>query len=180
MRVGNPWRVVGWGIAVALILTPLVAMQFTKEVNWTVGDFVFAAVMIGGVGLLFEFAVRASRSWAYRGGVAVGLATTFLLIWINGAVGIVGNEDNPVNLVFGVIILMALAGTIVARAKAKGMVRAMTVAGCAQALVGVAVFARGIAAHEPPGAFGLLILIEFFAGLWFISAMLFGKAAREV
>ena len=33
--------------------------------------------------------------------------------------------------------------------------------------------------HEPPGAFGLLLLIESLAGLWFLSAWLFGKAARE-
>lgn len=30
----NPWRIVGWGTAAALLLLPLVAMQFTSEVNW--------------------------------------------------------------------------------------------------------------------------------------------------
>ena len=34
-----------------LMLTPAVAMQFTDEVNWTVGDFIFAALMFGSVGL---------------------------------------------------------------------------------------------------------------------------------
>ena len=180
MGNGNRWRVVGWGLAVALILTPLEAMQLQAPgVNWTLSDFIFAIVVIGGVGGLFELAARASRNRAYRGGAALALLTGFLLVWINAAVGIIGNEDNPANLVFAVILLVAIAGTIVARAKAEGMVRAMAVAGSAQAIVGLVVFARGIAANEPPGAFGLLVLIEALAAMWLGSALLFRKAARD-
>ena len=176
--IANPWRLVGWGAAVALILTPLVAMQFTREVNWTAGDFIFAIVLIGGVGLLFEFAVRASRNWSYRGGVALALTAAFLTIWINAAVGIIGNEDNPLNLVFLVIVAFAIVGSIVAGGKAALMARAMTVAAAAQALVGVVVFAADAGASLPPGPVKLLILIEFFAALWLSSALMFRKAAR--
>ena len=178
MRVVNPLRIVGWGLAVAIILAPLVAMQLgAPGVVWTLSDFIFAIVLIGGVGLLFELAVRASGSWAYRGACALALATAFLLIWINGAVGIIGNEDNPANFVFLVIILMAIAGAVVARGKAHSMARAMTVTGVAQAMVGIAVFAFNDGA-EPPGRFGLLILIEIFAAMWLASAWLFRRAAR--
>jgi len=178
MRVVNPLRIVGWGLAVAIILAPLVAMRLgAPGVVWTLSDFIFAIVLIGGVGLLFELAVRASGSWAYRGACALALATAFLLIWINGAVGIIGNEDNPANFVFLVIILMAIAGAVVARGKAHSMARAMTVAGVAQAMVGIAVFAFNDGA-EPPGRFGLLILIEIFAAMWLASAWLFRRAAR--
>lgn len=179
IRRSTPWRLVGWGAAVALILTPLVAMQFTREVNWTAADFVFAIVMIGGVGLLFELAVRASRSWSYRGGVALALAAAFLTIWINAAVGIIGNEDNPLNLVFLVVIALAIAGSILAAGKAALMARAMAVAAGAQALVGIVVFAADSGASLPPGPVKLLILIEGFAALWLASALMFRKAARS-
>jgi hypothetical protein len=180
MTRGNRWRLFGWGIAVALILTPLAAMQLDAPgVNWTFGDFLFAVVLIGGTGALLELAVRASPSRAYRGAVALALAASFLTVWINAAVGIVGNEDNPANLVFGVVLAIEIAGTIVAKAKAEPMVRAMAVTAGAQALNGLVVFARGIAANEPPGAFGLLILIEGFAALWLGSALLFARAARQ-
>ena len=177
MRVGNPWRIIGWGVAVAIILAPLVAMQLgAPGVVWTLSDFIFAIVLIGGVGLLFELAVRASGSWAYRGAVALALAASFLLIWINAAVGIIGNEDNPLNLVFFAILAMAIAGSIVAGGKAVLMARAMAVAGVTQALVGIAVFAFNDGA-EPPGRLGLLVLIEGFAVMWLGSAWLFRRAA---
>ena len=128
MSRGNMWRLAGWGVAVAIILAPLVAMQLDAPgVNWTLSDFIFAIVLIGSVGLLFELGVRASGSWAYRGGVAMALAAGFLTIWINLAVGIVGNEDNPINLAFMVVVLLAIAGAIVARGKAELMTRAMLV-----------------------------------------------------
>ena len=178
MRVVNPLRIIGWGLAVAIILAPLVAMQLgAPGVVWTLSDFIFAIVLIGGVGLLFELAVRASGSWAYRGGAGLALAAGFLLVWINAAVGIIGNEDSPLNLVFFAILAMSIAGSIVAGGKAALMARAMTVAGVAQALVGIAVFAFNDGA-EPPGRIGLLLLIEGFAAMWLGSAWLFRRAAR--
>ena len=32
----------------------------------------------------------------------------FLLIWINLAVGIIGSEDNPANLMYGAVLLLGL------------------------------------------------------------------------
>ena len=57
-RSESPWRIIGWSLAGSVLLIPLVAMQFTKEVQWTVGDFMFAALLIGLVGTAFELAVR--------------------------------------------------------------------------------------------------------------------------
>ena len=43
---GNTVRKLVWGLAAALWLAPLVAMQFTREVNWTASDFVVFGVML--------------------------------------------------------------------------------------------------------------------------------------
>ncbi|HEU4498678.1 MAG TPA: hypothetical protein VFR60_05005 [Sphingomicrobium sp.] len=45
----TPWRVAGWTIAALALLTPLVAMQFARDVNWTVGDYIFAGVVISAL-----------------------------------------------------------------------------------------------------------------------------------
>jgi hypothetical protein len=170
-----PWRLIGWAIPLVLLAIPLLARW-----PWTAADFIVAAAMFGIVGGTFELAVRASGNRAYRGGAAVALATAFLLVWINLAVGIIGNENNPLNLMFFGVIIIAIAGAIVARFRAEAMVRAMALAGAIQALIGVGVFALDVGAAEPPGAVGLLLLIEFFAVTWFLSAWLFRKAARAI
>ena len=39
-RRGSVWRIAAWGLAGLILLLPLVAMQFTDEVEWTASDFV--------------------------------------------------------------------------------------------------------------------------------------------
>ena len=166
----NKWRIAGWGIAGGLVLMPLVAMQFTREVNWTFSDFIFAAVLIGGVGALYEFTLRRSASWAYSGGVAAALAATFMIIWVNGAVGMVGSEDNPYNLVFLGVIVLALSGSVVARFRASGMALALAVAAVAHAIAGMA----GTVSDLRGGLFS-----TGFALIWLLSAALFHHAGQH-
>jgi hypothetical protein len=167
-------------MAALLLLLPLVAMQFTSEVNWTLSDFVFAGAMFGLVGGTYELAIRLSRNYAYRGGVAVALLAAFLLVWINLAVGIIGNEDNPANLIFFAVIAIALTGSIASRFDAIGMARAMTVTAVVQELIAVIVLFVGLGRTDPPGPVGLFALISFFAFLWIASAALFRKAASAL
>jgi hypothetical protein len=168
-RNGNRWRTLGWGLAAGLILLPLVAMQFTSEVNWTAGDFLFAILMIGSVGLAFELVVRASNNIACHAGAAVALAGAFLTVWVNGAVGMIGSEENSYNLFFLGVIVLALAGSVLARFRTSGMALAMLVAAIAQAAIGL----FGMATDLRGG-----ILATGFAVIWLLSAGLFRTAAR--
>lgn len=167
---GSRWRIIGWSIAAGLILLPLVAMRFTSEVNWTVSDFLFALLLIGSVGLAYELAVRVTSNIAYRAGIGAALAGAFLLIWVNGAVGMIGSEANPYNLLFGGVILIALAGAIVARFQARGMVWAMGAAAVAQAVIGLV----GLASDPLGGT-----LSTAMAAIWVLAALLFQRAARQ-
>ena len=169
---GVSWRLLGWGGAVVLLTVPLL-LQFP----WTLSDFIFAGAVFAIVGGTFELAVRKSGNKWYRGGVAVALATAFLLVWINGAVGVIGNEDNPANLMFMVVILMAIAGAVASRFEAAGMARAMFVAAAANGLICVIVAVNGLGATEPPGFPEVPILIAGFAVMWGLSALLFRQAA---
>lgn len=169
-RRGNPWRIAGWSIGGLLLLLPLVAMQFTEEVNWDAFDFVFAAVMFGSVGLAFELIVRRSSSLAYRGGAALAVIAAFMTIWANAAVGMIGSEDNFYNFVFFGVILIALIGAVVARFRPAGMMRAMLATALAQAAAGAVGFTA-----DPRGA----VFSMAFAGLWLLAAAAFGSAARK-
>ena len=47
----------------------------------------------------YELAARMTGNSAYRtGGIAV--AAAFILVWMNLAVGVIGTEDNPLNLLY--------------------------------------------------------------------------------
>ena len=172
----NWWRIVAWSLAALLWLLPLAAMQVTSEVNWTASDFVFAAVLLGGVGLALELAVRHTRSRSYRAAVGLLLAATFLLVWINAAVGIIGAPDNPLNLLYGGVLATAFVGAIGARFRARGMARAMVATATAQALVGIGAVIAG--ADEPPGPLGEIVLNGLFVVLFASSAWLFRRAGN--
>ena len=173
-----PWRPILWSIPVALLLLPAVAMQFTDEVDWNAFDFIFATVMFGSVGLVVELTVRSSRSIAFRAAVALALAAAFLIIWINGAVGIFGDEDHPANVMFGAVLAVAVLGSIAALFRAPGMAIAMFAAAVAQLAVGVIALVGGMA-EGPAAPYDVIGSTGFLGGMWLVSGLLFRKAARE-
>ena len=175
----NGWRVARWSAAAALLAVPLAMMQIGGDWNWTGRDFLFAAVMMGAALLLYEFAGRFSTSMAYRAAVALAVAAAFLLVWINLAVGIVGSEDNPTNLGFFLLVLAAAVGAFAAEYRSRGMARAMLGVAVVQLLLGIVIAtAPSTAQVEPMGAWGVLMISGFFAGLWLTSAALFRLAGR--
>ena len=167
----NHWRIAGWGLALALLLAPLVAMQFTAEVDWAAPDFAVAALLIGGVGLGLELAVRKTRSAPFRAATMLAVLTALLLIWVNLAVGFIGDEDNPANLMFAGVLLIAMAGALLGRFRPRGMAIASAAAGGAQLLVAVIVFVADLG--SPPE----LLLTIAFAAPWAFAAALYRRAA---
>ncbi|MGB5667516.1 MAG: hypothetical protein WBM53_11745 [Maribacter sp.] len=73
-----------------LLLIPLIAMQFTAEVNWTPFDFVVAGFLLIGTGLIFDLVIRKIKNIKYRIATSLVLLIALLLIWAELAVGIFG------------------------------------------------------------------------------------------
>lgn len=85
-------RLIAMVLSVALILLiPLVAMQFTNEVNWTFFDFVAAAVLLLGTGLTIELAIRTIKNKNYQIALIVAILFLLFLVWAELAVGIFGS-----------------------------------------------------------------------------------------
>ena len=170
-------------ILVALILLiPLVAMQFTDEVNWTLSDFVTMGILLLGAGLTYEFIANKMRTGTNRLATGLAVITGLVLIWMNLAVGIIGSERHPANLLYGGVLAIAVIGALISRFEPPGMARTLFAAGTAQALVPVIaliIWKPGILAGEGPGIVGVFSLNAFFVALWLISAWLFRKDARK-
>jgi len=167
-------------LATAFLLSlPLSAMQFTDEVVWEWGDFTVAGALLLAAGLMYELVARTMDKIVYRIAVGVAVGAALLLVWMNLAVGIIGSEDNLANLMYIGVLAVGIIGAIIARLQPHGMARALFVMALAQALVAVIALIAGWGSTAPIWPWDILILTGFFAALWFGSALLFRKAARE-
>lgn len=77
--------------ATIILLIPLVAMQFTNEVDWKILDFVVMGVLLFGTGLLCELIMRKVKSNLHRTIVCGAIVLMFFLVWAELAVGIFGS-----------------------------------------------------------------------------------------
>jgi hypothetical protein len=176
-RSGYLWRLVGWSAALLVLLLPFAAMQFSPGVNWSPGDFMLMAVLLGGAGLGLELAFRKTLSGAYRTGAACALAAGFLTVVVNGAVGIIGSEQEAANLLYLGAPLIALAGAAVARLRAAGMAAAAGAAAVATALVPVVASSVGPVPSVPVWSAEIVGATAVLAALWLLAAWLFRRAA---
>jgi hypothetical protein len=168
----NIWRIARWTAALALLLTPLAMMQISDEWHWTIGSFVFAGIMIGGVGLLYEFAERVSASRAYRAGVAIVLAASFLTVWTTIV------RDDGTGIGYFMVVLAAGVGGFGAWLRAAGMARTMLGVAVMQALLGVAIATAPMTAAIAGLPLRTLAFNGFFVVLWLIAAAFFAAAAK--
>lgn len=74
-----------------LLLVPLVAMQFSNGVDWSLFDFIIAGILLGGTGLLIELIMRKVKSKEKRLVLGASVLIILALIWIELAVGIFGS-----------------------------------------------------------------------------------------
>ena len=84
-------RLTGIVLTVAfLLLIPLIAMQFTNEVDWKLTDFVIMGVLLLGTGLFCELVMRKVKKTGPRIVICGAILLAFLLVWAELAVGIFG------------------------------------------------------------------------------------------
>lgn len=173
-RRGFPWRIIGWGAVVVLLTLPKV-LGFP----WTAFDYIVAGGLLGGAGLVLELLVRASPNLAYRGGAAVAVLAALLLVWVNGAVGFLGNEDNPANLMFAGVIGIAALGAAMTGFRARGMAWAMFAAAAAQVLVAVIAVIGGLGSPGMEGIREAVLGTSLFGAMWLAAGGLFRRAAAD-
>lgn len=164
------------GLGTALLLMVPVALRFP----WSLGDFIIMGILLFGTGLAYILVSSRAESLTYKAAVALGAGTAFLLVWVNGAVGIIGSEDNPANLLYAGVLLIGLFGSLFARFRPRGMSYVMYAAAVAQMLVPIAalIFWRSTL-DEPPSLAGVFVLNAFFAGLFALSGALFRRASDK-
>ena len=160
-------RWLAWGGAACLLLAPAIAMRLQVEgVDWSVGDFVVMGVILAAACGAFELVLRMSGDWLYRAGGAIAILAGLALVWVNLAVGLVGEGPNAYNLGFMAVLGVGVVGALLARFRAAGLSRALL----AMAIVHAMVAATALATHiDPRGA----SLSAAWLAPWLLAASLF-------
>jgi hypothetical protein len=165
--------------AAFVLLVPLLAMQVTGEVVWGLADFAVAGVLLVGTGLTYASLARKAGSIAYRAAAGVAIATAFVLVWAVGAVGVIGEDGDRADLMYGGVLAVGIVGAALARLRPEGMARALLAMAIAQGLVAAIALIAG--KHQAPvsSVFEIVGLNGFFVALFVASAWLFRLAARD-
>lgn len=163
-------------VTICILLIPLIGNLYISGWDWDLFDFISISALIFGTGLAYLLVTNKRANVTYRAAVGIALAVSFLLIWINGAVGIIGNEDNPANLMYFGVLMVEFLGVVIANFKPHKMARALYTTALAQALV------PGIAfiIWRPEFSVGVIqvfMLNTLFVMLFVISALLFQRTA---
>jgi hypothetical protein len=100
-----------------------------------------------------------------------------LLGWVNGAVGIIGSEDNDANLLYFGVLTIGAIGALIVRLKPRGMAHVLLATALAQTVVAVIALV-GQLGSPYSGPLEIVSINGFFVALFVASAVLFWKAAR--
>jgi hypothetical protein len=110
---------------------------------------------------------------AYRAGVAVALATSFLTVWTTIV------RDDGTGIGFFLVIMAAAVGGFAAWFRPAGMARTMLGVAVMQALFALAIATAPSTANLPDGGFRTLLFSGMFVLLWLVSAALFRASAGQ-
>ena len=164
-------------ITAAVLAVPLLAMVLklgvpdpgsgTDGVNWGPMDFATMGVLILGSGLLYEYASSRAGTLAHRAAVGIAVAAGLFLIWVNLAVGMM--DTDPGNLMYVLVLFVALIGAAIARFEPREASIAMFATAAAQAIVAVIALVAGLGPTLPADA--------FFVAAWVASGLLFRQAS---
>ena len=170
------------GVALAtelLLLIPLIAMQFTDEVVWSVSDFLIAGALLFFTGFSYKLITRFVSNLSFKLAVGVAVATTLLLIWANLAVGLIGSGPNAGNLMYaGVLVILVFS---VARSNfiPERMEKAMYVTALSIGLLVLIAWVMDADNYQGSSVTELLSVNGFFAALYIIAGFLFRYAAKN-
>ena len=169
-------RLITWSVVIILLLlVPLIAMQFNTGVNWGTLDFAVAALLLAGAAFSYEIIARKGQAASYRIGVGIAVLSSLFLVWANLAVGLIGDESNPANLLYIGVLLAGFIGAIVSGFRARGLALTLFAMAIVQALIGGIAIVAGLGLPASPpkeiaGVTGFFVFLFAVAGLMFLRA----------
>lgn len=173
----NKKRFIIWGTITTLIIMIILTKQFISEIQWN--ETIAYIVIILAIACIYElYKWLKTHNRSYRIAFSIGTLGALLIIRVNGAVGIIGSEDNPANLMYWAVLFTIILGSLISTFKPRWM--ALTLFATAIVQILVPVFALFIwpaqTSWGEAGVIGVLVFNSVFAGIFIISALFFQRA----
>lgn len=130
--------------------------------------------------LFFHWVVetRSGNRFYYWAWVLVMLSS-FLLFWVNGAVGIIGDSNNDVNMLYSASLGLGVMGALWQRFRPLPMVYLMLILGFLQVLIAVLAWLLDWGVSGPVWPWDVWVLSIFFTLMWLMAAWLFYKSEHK-
>ncbi len=80
-----------YSIPLAILSIPLIAMQFTREVKWTISDFLIMGILLFGTTFSIDLVLKKFKTLKSRLIIISVILVVLILIWAELAVGIFGS-----------------------------------------------------------------------------------------
>ena len=137
----------------------------------------FALALFG----IFRYLIgRMPGNKHYKHGMAVTMVTGFLLFWVNGAVGIIGSENNDANMMYLVLLAIVLFGSLISRFKPLPMARIMAMAAALMVVIAILALGFGFGVSGPVWPWDVVVVTAFFGAFWLTAGWLFREASRRL
>lgn len=148
--------------------------------NWSVFDILVAIILLAAVLVPGVVIFVRVRSLAHRMAGGLALIGALMMVWANGAVGLVSTPDDSANLLLLGVLPIGLMIAVVERFRAEGLVRGFAVMAVLQLAAGITLFAMGWGADGAAWPFDLLGVTLVYAGLWGACAWLMRRGTRPL
>ena len=73
---------------ILVLLIPFISMQYTKEVNWGLFDFIIAGGLLFGTGITVDYVHRNVKNKRKRNSICFIVLFLLFILWLELAVGI--------------------------------------------------------------------------------------------
>lgn len=163
----------------ALLMVPAIAMQFSSDVQWDLLDFAIMGTLIFSAGFGYVLLARYAPNFIFRAAIAAAVGSTFLLVWANLAVGLIGSGSHIGNWMYVAVVVVFIVGCVLSRFSARGMELTSFAAALSVVILAVIALAANMQNYPGSSVAEILAVNAFFAMLYSVAGLLFRFVALD-
>ena len=162
-----------------ILTIPLIGMLTTEEVNWDATDFIVGGIFIYVFSMLFQLAHQATENISLKVAYGLAIVATFLLVWVNLAVGLIGSKNEPFNLAYFSVIATGLIGAFISKMKLQGLRNTMIAMSLNMVIIGIIALLIGMQFVYGSSTSEIIRVTIMFTITFTVSAYLFHRSSFE-